>query len=113
VREFAVEALSELGFDVLAADGPRAALDLLGGSAQIALLLTDVVMPEANGRTLAEQALRLRPTLRVVYMTGYTSNAIVHNRVLDPGTHLISKPFTVSQLGVELDAALADQVRAG
>jgi hypothetical protein len=52
--------------------------------------------------------LRRRPSLKVVFMTGYTSNAIVHNGVLDPGTHLVSKPFTIAQLGAELDAVLAE-----
>jgi signal transduction histidine kinase/ActR/RegA family two-component response regulator len=113
VREFAVEALIELGFDVLAADSASAALDLLDRTSDVAVMLTDVVMPETNGRALADEALRRRPSLRVVYMTGYTSNAIVHNGVLDPGTHLVSKPFTVTQLGAELDAVLGlrgDQV---
>ncbi len=61
-------------------------------------MLTDVVMPEMNGRALAEAATQRVPSLKVVYMTGYTSNAIVHNGVLDPGTHLVSKPFTIGQL---------------
>ena len=108
VREFAIEALSELGFDVVAADGAKAALELLGEHPEIALLLTDVVMPDMNGRQLAELALRERPSLRVVFMTGYTRNAIVHNCVLDTDTHLVSKPFTLVQLGAELEAALAD-----
>ena len=107
VREFAIEALSELGFDVVAADGAKAALEQLAEHPEISLLLTDVVMPEMNGRQLAELALRARPSLRVVFMTGYTRNAIVHNGVLDRDTHLVSKPFTIAQLGAELDAALA------
>jgi signal transduction histidine kinase len=107
VREFAIEALGELGFDVVAADGASAALELLQAHPEVSLLLTDVVMPHMNGRQLAEQALRLRPSLQVVFMTGYTRNAIVHNGVLDAGTHLVSKPFTIAQLGAELDAVLA------
>jgi len=108
VREFAVEALGELGYDVISADGAKAALEQLGAHPEVALMLTDVVMPETNGRVLAEQALARWPSLRVVFMTGYTRNAIVHNGVLDAGTHLVTKPFTVAQLGAELDAALAD-----
>jgi CheY-like chemotaxis protein len=107
VREFAVEALATLGFDVLAADGAAAALRLLDAHPEIGLLLTDVVMPEVNGRVLADEALRRRPDLKVVFMTGYTRNAIIHNGVLDPGTHLVSKPFTVAQLADELNATLA------
>ena len=108
VREFAVEALNELGYDVISADGAKAALQQLEAHPEVALMLTDVVMPETNGRVLAEQAQRRWPSLRVVFMTGYTRNAIVHNGVLDAGTHLVSKPFTVTQLGAELEAALAE-----
>ncbi len=112
VRQFAVEALSELGYDVIAADGAKAAVEQLEAHPEIALMLTDVVMPETNGRVLAEQAKRRWPTLRVVFMTGYTRNAIVHNGVVDADAHLVSKPFTVAQLGAELEAALAQPVSA-
>jgi signal transduction histidine kinase len=108
VREFAVEALSELGYDVISADGAKTALEQLDAHPEVALMLTDVVMPETNGRVLAEEARRRRPKLRVVFMTGYTRNAIVHNGVVDPDSHLVSKPFTVVQLGAELEAALAE-----
>jgi ActR/RegA family two-component response regulator len=57
-----------------------------------------------NGRLCAEEPVRRRPLLRVIFMTGYTRNAIVHNGVLDAGTHLLSKPFTVDQLEAELSA---------
>jgi signal transduction histidine kinase/ActR/RegA family two-component response regulator len=107
VRNFVIEALSDLGYDVISAERPSVALDQLEAHPEVAVLLTDVVMPEMNGRVLAERARRRRPFLRVVFMTGYTRNAIVHNGTLDPGTHLVSKPFTVAQLGAELDAALA------
>jgi signal transduction histidine kinase/ActR/RegA family two-component response regulator len=110
VREFAVEALSELGYDVISANGAKAALEQLGAHPEVALMLTDVVMPETNGRVLAEEARRRWPKLRVVFMTGYTRNAIVHNGVVDAGAHLVSKPFSVAQLGAELAAALAEPV---
>ena len=106
VREFAEQALTELGYDVLAAAGPSQALEILDAHHEVALMLTDVVMPEMNGRALAEAATQRVPSLKVVYMTGYTRNAIVHNGVLDAGTRLVSKPFTVAQLGAELESAL-------
>jgi signal transduction histidine kinase len=106
VREFAMEALRELGFDVLAADGAAQALELLDEHPEVSLLLTDVVMPLVNGRVLADEAVRRRPKLPVVFMTGYTQNAIVHHGVVDPGAHLVTKPFTVATLGAELEAAL-------
>ena len=112
VRAFVSDALAELGYDVLAAEDAAAALKLLDAHPEVGMLLTDVVMPGVNGRRLAEQALARRPALRVVFMTGYTQNAIVHNGVLDPGTHLVSKPFTIAQLDRELEAALAETPQA-
>ncbi|WP_293413218.1 response regulator [Phenylobacterium sp.] len=73
---------------------------------EITLLFTDVVMPEVNGRKLADEALRRRPELKVLFTTGYTRNAVVHNGVLDPGVELIGKPFTVDQLAAKVRAIL-------
>ena len=75
-------------------------------NADIDLLLTDVIMPGMNGRQLADRAQKARPDLPVLYMTGYTRNAIVHNGVLDPGTNLLTKPFTLAQLDTEIRACL-------
>jgi CheY-like chemotaxis protein len=107
VRAFVAEALQELGCAVLQADGANAALALLSAHPEIDLLLTDVVMPEINGRQLADRARGRRPDLRVLYMTGYTRNAIVHNGVLDAGANLLTKPFTLSQLDAELREVFA------
>lgn len=106
VRDFTAEALIDLGFDVLSADNADQALDIVQGTPEIGVLLTDVVMPGKSGRVLASEVHRMRPAVRVLYMTGYTQNAIVHNGVLDAGTHLITKPFTIHQLGQEMDALL-------
>jgi CheY-like chemotaxis protein len=113
VREFVVEALSALGFDVLSAARAGDALDLLGAHPQVQVLLSDVIMPGANGRVLATQAQRLRPDLKIIFMTGYTQNAIVHNSVLEPGVRLLTKPFTVADLAAELDSALEDDPGGG
>ena len=107
VRRFAGDAARELGFNVVEADRASAALDLLSKDPQISLLLTDVVMPGVTGRQLADMALERRPGLPIVYMTGYTRNAIVHNGALDPGTRLLTKPFTLEDLDRELNAALS------
>ncbi|MEI9903758.1 MAG: response regulator [Asticcacaulis sp.] len=107
VREFAAEALIELGYDVLSADSAEQALQVIETASGVKILLTDVVMPGASGRQLADAVLRVKPDIRVLYMTGYTQNAIVHNGVLDTGTNLISKPFTIGQLGDELDHLMA------
>ena len=112
VREFAVSGLIELGYQVLEAEDPAHALRLLDQRPEIALMLTDVVMPDVNGRQLAEQARKLRPALNVLYMTGYTRNAIVHNGVLDTGVRLLLKPFTIDQLEREMRSILADKLEA-
>ncbi len=108
VRRFTTEALRELGYRVLEADGAGAALRLLDAhGAEVDLLFTDVVMPEANGRRLADEALRRRPGLKVLFTTGYSRNAIIHNGALDPGVQLLGKPFTVEELAAKLRAVLA------
>jgi len=99
VRKLAVEGLSELGYAVLQADNALQALEILDGHPTVALLFTDVVMPNINGRELADEARRRRPGLKVLFTTGYTRNAVVHNGTLDPGVRLIGKPYTLQQLG--------------
>ena len=111
VRSFVVSAVRELGFDVAEADGAAVALEQLEQDLSISLLLTDVVMPGATGRELADELARIRPNLPVVYMTGYTRNAIVHNGALDRGTRLLTKPFTLAELDRELNAALRAPVK--
>ncbi|MDN4591695.1 hybrid sensor histidine kinase/response regulator [Xenophilus aerolatus] len=106
VRQFSVEALTELGYCVLEADGAAAALRLIDAHPEIALLFTDVVMPEVNGRKLADEARRRRPALKVLFTTGYTRNAVVHNGVLDPGVQLLGKPFTVEALAARVREVL-------
>jgi CheY-like chemotaxis protein len=63
-------------------------------------------MPDMNGRKLAEEARRRKPDLKVLYTSGYTRNAIVHNGVLDTGVQFISKPFTLEQLALKIREAL-------
>jgi PAS domain S-box-containing protein len=98
VRTMAVEALRELGYSVIAISSPREALAAIRDGLIPALLFTDVVMPEMSGRELVEQVKVLQPDLKVLYTTGYTRNAIVHNGTLDRGTELLSKPYTIEEL---------------
>jgi CheY-like chemotaxis protein len=65
------------------------------------------VMPGMTGRQLADRALAMRPKLKILYTTGYSRNAIVHNGVLDPKTFLLAKPFTIDELAAKLEQILA------
>lgn len=107
VRAATAATLLELGYTVVEAAGGEEALRKLGENAAIALMLTDIVMPGMNGRQLAEQARGHSHSLKVVFMTGFTRNAVVHNGVLDHDVHFIAKPFTLEQLAAKLRDALA------
>jgi PAS domain S-box-containing protein len=107
LRAYTVETLGELGYRVLAAPNGAAALEILQSGKAIDLLFTDVVMPGGvNGRQLADEAVRLRPDLKVLFTTGYTRNAIVHHGRLDAGVEMISKPFSFSALSSKVRALL-------
>ena len=99
VNALAVEALQERGYRVISAPDGASALSLLDSAPQIDLLLTDVVLPGGmNGRQLSEAIVRERPGTRVLYITGYTRNAIIHHGRLDPDIDLLTKPFTAEAL---------------
>lgn len=106
VRQFSVNALTDLGYRVLEAGTGQGALAMLIERPDIDLLFTDIVMPEMNGRKLADIARDRRPDLPVIYTTGYTRNAIVHNGVLDSGVDLIGKPFTLEELATRVREVL-------
>ena len=107
LRAHVVEILRELGYRVLQAPAAAAALEILDRERDIDLLFTDVVMPGGiNGRQLADEAVRRRPGLKVLFTTGYTRNAIVHQGRLDPGVQMIGKPFSFDELGTRIRASL-------
>jgi CheY-like chemotaxis protein len=91
---------------VIAAPNAEAALEFLRTDRTVDLLLTDIIMPGWNGRELAKQAESLRPGLRVLYMTGYSRNAIVHQGRLDEGVDLLQKPVSQAQLATRVRTAL-------
>ena len=101
--------LEAAGYSVLTAAAGEEALRVSAEhSGKIHVLLTDVVMPQMSGRVLAKELTAARPGIKVIYMSGYTDNAIVHHGVLDPGTHFVSKPFTTSQLTRKVRDVLDD-----
>ena len=106
MRRLSCDALRELGYTVLESETAAAALTVIADAPDIKLLFTDVVMPEINGRKLADEALKKRPDLKVLFTTGYTRNAVVHGGVLDPDVNFISKPFTIEQLAGKVRAVL-------
>ena len=104
VRLLSIDVLESLGYRVLDAANGTEALERLDQHPEIDLLFTDIVMPGMNGRALADEALRRRPELKVLFTTGYTRNAVVHNGTLDPGVAFLPKPFTVDGLARKIRA---------
>ena len=102
VRAFIAGALEELRYTVLQASDAVSALQILDRVDRIDLLLTDVILPGPNGRELAGAAVQKRPGLKVLFMTGYSRNAIVHQGRLDEGVQLIQKPLTQASLAAKI-----------
>jgi CheY-like chemotaxis protein len=99
VRDVAKRILREAGYTVLAAaTASDALLTCQAQQGNVHLLLTDVVMPQMSGRVLAERLALERPGIKVIYMSGYADDAILHHGTLAPGTHFIGKPFSAADL---------------
>ena len=109
VRNYVAETLIALNYQVKQMSDPEAALAVVKQPGSIDLLLTDVVMPGMNGRELADAAVLSRPGLKVLFMTGYSRNAIVHQGRLDPGVSLIQKPFSQTLLAMRIRKMLSSQ----
>jgi two-component system, cell cycle sensor histidine kinase and response regulator CckA len=111
VRDLAAEILQGHGYQVITAGDAKEALltnERLNGSARIDLLLADVVMPGMSGAELAAELTRIRPGMRVLYMSGYSDNAISTRGTLLPGTRLLEKPFTDAELLTSVSDALGE-----
>lgn len=99
ILKLAQKILKSLGYKVLTADTPKGALSLAKEhSGKIHLLVTDVIMPEMNGREMSEQLQFIFPDFKCIFMSGYTANAIAHHGVLDEGVNFIQKPFSKNDL---------------
>jgi two-component system, cell cycle sensor histidine kinase and response regulator CckA len=107
LRDLVHEVLKNAGYTVQEAAGLEEAEAILTtGGLDVALVLTDVIMPGGSGREVGERLGRLRPGIKLLYMSGYTSEALGHHGVLEPGVHLLEKPFTAERLLATLRAAL-------
>ena len=107
VRELIAELLSDAGYTVIqAANGGEALLKCEERSGEIDIVLTDVVMPRMSGKVLVDRLTELYPSLKVLYMSGYTENAIVHHGILDDSIAFLSKPFTAGDLTRSIRQAL-------
>ncbi|HET9308326.1 MAG TPA: PAS domain S-box protein [Candidatus Sulfotelmatobacter sp.] len=118
LRELSSSVLAHCGYNMLVAATPEEGLDICKANhSDIRLLVTDVVMPRINGRELAEKILKVCPKVRVLYISGYTSNAIVHYGVLEEGLWFLPKPFSLSALVAKvrevLDAATPTPLAPG
>jgi PAS domain S-box-containing protein len=111
VREHVVDVLQELNYHVIEAEDAASALAVISRhDAHVELLLTDVVMPGMNGRELGNRARALMPNLRILFMTGYSQDAIVHQGRLDGDIELLEKPFRREELAARVRAMLGSPV---
>lgn len=106
VRNLSVASLRDLGYTVIHAENGVRALEVLAEKPGVSLLFTDIVMPGMSGRKLSDEARALYPTLKVLYTTGYTRNAIIHNGVVDADARLLMKPYSLSDLARKVRAVL-------
>ncbi len=102
IRHLVVKMLSNIGFCVTSFEKPGDALLYAKKNSRIDLLMTDVVMPEMNGKTLSEKLTSLCPSLKTLFMSGYTANVIAHRGVLDKGVSFIQKPFSIKDLEIAI-----------
>jgi len=102
--------LEDLGYRVLTAGTPSEAVGLVQEHAnEIRLVITDVVMPDMNGRDLSERLLSIYPGMKILFMSGYTSDVIAHRGVLDEGVNFMQKPFSMLDLSIKVREALSEQ----
>jgi CheY-like chemotaxis protein len=107
VRQYVVTQVKSLGYRTLEAANASEALDIIDAHPDIDLLFTDIIMPgPMNGRQLADEASRRRPQLKTLFTSGYTENAILHHGRLDPGVHLLAKPYRKPELARMIRGAL-------
>jgi hypothetical protein len=110
IREVTRRMLARNGYHVVAAASGHEALEVLATQLEhIDVLLTDVIMPRMQGKEFADQVLVIQPAARVIFMSGYTQGLLGAQGVLEPGTHLIEKPFSEATLLTKLQEVLSAQ----
>jgi PAS domain S-box-containing protein len=102
VRTIIVEVLADLGFQIIEADDGPSGLAILQSSRTIDLLVTDIGLPGLNGRQVAEAARLIRPTLKILFMTGYADSTVLSDGFLAPGMEMITKPFGIAALATRI-----------
>jgi PAS domain S-box-containing protein len=111
VRALVIEVLEDLGYTVLQAGNGTEALNVLKTDAHVDLLVTDVGLPGMNGRQVADAARAHRPGLTVLFITGYAENAVLSHGHLDPGMHVLTKPFAVQALASRVESLMVEAIR--
>jgi CheY-like chemotaxis protein len=107
IQKLEEKILKDLGYNVVGTTSPNKAVKLAEEHiGELSLLLTDVVMPEMNGRVLSEKVQTISPNIKVLFMSGYNANVIAHRGVLDDGVHFISKPFTKKEIAMKVQDVL-------
>jgi PAS domain S-box-containing protein len=106
VRSIISDVLRDLGYNVLTAADARFAIPLLQSEEAIDLLISDVILPHVNGRKLAETARTLRPALKVLFVSGYSEDAIVRGDLIEAGMDMLTKPFALDTLGAKVHAMI-------
>jgi CheY-like chemotaxis protein len=110
MRKMTTDMLKTIGYSVLAVGSPLEALSICEEKdARFDLVITDVVMPGMSGRELRDKLGIIRPDIKVLFMSGYTSNVIVHHGVLEEGVHFIQKPFSLNDFARKIQEAMTDR----
>ncbi|HST78940.1 MAG TPA: response regulator [Verrucomicrobiae bacterium] len=107
LRKVVIELLTQIGYNVLSASNGKEAMHVSHTYPhRIHLLITDVLMPEIDGPELAKNLCEVRPDLRVIYISGYTDDCLAPEGILEPGTVLVNKPFSVRVLSAKMREVL-------
>ena len=108
VRNMVQQTLEDLGYDVIVAQTPESALKICQGEEEISLMLTDVIMPKMNGAELRDEVLAICPTMKIIFMSGYSATVISKHGVLENDVNFIQKPFNQHEIAEKIELALGE-----